>query len=365
MIVCLFGGTLVGRQGWLPSAELDFRWRGLSRPVIGCNNIVCGDCGARVRSILGFTAPDDFRPATAYGLDDAAVIDHLLVDEGARLYLCRCRWTAPTTYADLQHPELQAPRDFISSWACAAHPPLPVPTTLDGERIEPEADLGSLAERRLRDLQLPLPDGLGPGDLALPSFWLLRLYRLLEAAGSPLAAGLSDAVAALVTDGDALVRFGAVSFLWAAPDADAAARLGPAVAEHPELFQGTVGQRDLGLQTTGALLNRLAATGETGALAAVKALALGPEVARDVLFELAAADRDWLLAHALQIAERNPTQVDTLVHLLRSDSVEVLTELLVAMAGLKGVGSATVRRLADRYLAAEVVDSLKERLGAS
>ena len=31
----------------------------------------------------------------------------------ARLYLCRCRWTAPSTYADLQRPNLEPPGDFV------------------------------------------------------------------------------------------------------------------------------------------------------------------------------------------------------------------------------------------------------------
>lgn len=366
MNVCLFGGTLVGRAGWLPSAPFDFRWRGLNQPPIGCNNIVCGECGASVRSIAGY-APLDFQPSAAYDLDDAPITEHLQADEDARLYFCRCRWTVQSTYADLQRPNLEPPRDFVSEWECDGHPPLPVPTTLDGERIGAAADMRPLAERRLGDLELPLPDDLRPVDLGLPSFWLIRLYRLLEGAGSPLTGALSEAVGELLLSREALVRFGAVCFVWAVPEAEAAARLAPAVAGHPELFEGPVGhpgqEWDLGLQTSSALLNRRAVAHDAAALDAIKALADGPGIAgSDVLFVLGAADPDWLLAHASQIVERDPLQVEPLVHLLRHRPPDPLADQLVAMARLDGVGPGTIRRLAERYLDEDVAARVTARL---
>ena len=364
MTTCLLGGSLVGRDGWLPTAPFDYRWPGLNQPPIGCNTIACGDCDARVRSIAGFGPGADFEPSTAYELDDPAVTEHLQADAAARLYFCRCRWTVVATSADLQHPELQHPRDFVSNWECAGHPPLPLPPDLEGERIDVAGDARRVVERRLRDLELPLPDDLRPGDLGLPSFWLLRLYRLLQAAAPPLAGAVATTVGQFLLDPDPLVRFGAVCFIWAVPDAEGGARLGPAVAERPELFEGPVRHWDLGLQTTGALLNRLAGTGDPAALEGVKAIALRPGAAeRDVLFALAQADRAWLLAHALPIAAGTPAQVESLVYLLRSSPADVLTDLLVGMAGLDGVGSATVRRAAERHLDDEVTERAAARLG--
>ena len=143
----------------------------------------------------------------AYEASDWTLVPGVVANPGSRLYVCRERYRAEESSEDLNRPEIDPIRGFVSRWRCAGHPSLRVPAVVDGVEVSPKTDFGRLAAEELASPDERLPDGLWLEEVRSPAFWLIRLYRLLEASTAPrLAADLSRAVADRLTDESPLVR---------------------------------------------------------------------------------------------------------------------------------------------------------------
>ena len=198
----------------------------------------------------------------AYEASDWTLVPGVVANPGSRLYVCRERYRAEESSEDLNRPEIDPIRGFVSRWRCAGHPSLRVPAVVDGVEVSPKTDFGRLAAEELASPDERLPDGLSLEEVRSPAFWLIRLYRLLEASTAPhLAADLSRAVADRLTDESPLVRLGAVAFFTALGDAPGAETLARAAVEHADLFEGRLEAAgepwDLELQLFAALMDRV------------------------------------------------------------------------------------------------------------
>ena len=93
-------------------------------PIIGCNHLVCGTCGADVhhvdgRSITTNNAPP--RPTMEQLYDSphpeqSPLLDARPAHAESRAYLCRCDWYA----VDMSGSK--GVNDIDADWDCAGHP---------------------------------------------------------------------------------------------------------------------------------------------------------------------------------------------------------------------------------------------------
>ena len=324
---------------------------------------------------LGVDFTGVFRPDVAYEASDWTQVPGVVADEGSRLYVCRDRYRAEETSEDLDRPEIDPIRGFVSRWRCAGHPPLPVPAVVDGVEVSAETDFARLAAEELTSPGERLPDGLALADVGSPAFWLIRLYHLLEGSEAPeLAPELSRAVAQRLTDESPLVRLGAVAFFTACGDAPGAELLARAATEHPERFDGRLevaGQPwDLEMQLYAALLDRVAETGASGgpvdgeALEAVEPRPCDPGKAdRMLLARIGAVDRRWLTEHAAAVAAASPNRLGALVRALDGAPPDELAEALEEVARVDGIGRDAVVEQARRAISEPALSTVLTRVG--
>lgn len=275
---------LVGPHHWLPPEPFEFGW---TSPV-GCNNLRCESCGEPVRAEV------------------------VLGDWEHRHYACACQ----------QHDESGVYRiggesdDIypleLTEWACAGHPDLVLPATLDGIRLDTTTDWATLAA----DATLSPPFAPPRVELA----WTTRLYRLLG--GERVL--LSRAVAGLLTAEDPRLVRGAYLFFFNEREAEGAERIAAHVAARQDWLR-TVPNPDRPaypmINYAAMLLHeRLRIVDEAGepvdrrALEVAKELALAGIGPSHTPLAFGNHDPDWLMTHAARLARTNNGWITALVH---------------------------------------------------
>ncbi len=195
---CGANALVVGGSHRLPEDPCEFNPDGSMGP--GCNNLRCGNCGARVRH-----SPPGFRLEGSRGRDDAPALyaaedwssSPLVVAShpGWRLYACRCDYwhEEATSYVINDH---DSPGDPHMNWSCGGHPAPDLPLALGEVAISAATDWPALVQRVL--------DGACPRRLGRtgegPWLWLSWLHAYLR--GLPVEGELSQAVGRKISDRD-------------------------------------------------------------------------------------------------------------------------------------------------------------------
>ena len=119
---CLFDGALVGTQ--FPVPEQAAVHYDDPKRLVGCNHLVCPDCGAAVRHFDGYRlAREPDGPGgeitLLYETADAgaqALLTRSMSGGDFRVYVCRCNYEQTAAVRKLSQG------DVAVNWACAGHP---------------------------------------------------------------------------------------------------------------------------------------------------------------------------------------------------------------------------------------------------
>lgn len=175
---CPEGGWLVSRSP-VPDDPADHWTWGVGDPI-GCNNLVCLNCGSAVRS-----APN-IKPAVRSlrgklkelaDSQDWSALPFLKATWACRLYACTCCWRQEVSRQLVQDEDPDVRADTRVPWACAGHPPPTLPLTVDGLTIDANTDFQALVKRILDE---GAPDGAPVGWSTYPASWLGRIYYRLR-----------------------------------------------------------------------------------------------------------------------------------------------------------------------------------------
>jgi len=222
---CRFRGWLVGPDSEIPAEPHERCARGLLEPI-GCNHLVCGRCGARVRDGVGLLAHGGTpaqraaaRAAAYAALGGAGAAGLASGTEQAlrfRHYLCRCDDEAIEAPMHLEEPcttseglEYRTP-----PWACAGHPARRIPFTHCGLLIDEGTGFDALVDRVLRGW---VPEGARPAERLRPQAWLHRLHTHLL--GTTLEDRVARAMARFVDGDDPALLRAALRFYQSFPAA--------------------------------------------------------------------------------------------------------------------------------------------------
>ncbi len=325
---CASGAMVVGGGHRLPDDPCEYNPEAGLGP--GCNQLHCGNCGARVRN-----SPPGFRLADSRGRDDApelyAVEDWssspLVVPAHPswRLYVCRCDYwiEADTSYVINDHEE---PGDPHMNWACGGHPEPALPLTLGELQISTQTDWPALVQRVL-DGACPRP--LGRADEG-PWLWLSWLYAYLE--GLPAASELSRAVGSKIGDRDERTVGAVLIFFRKFPAADGIEHLLARATADPEsvAVKHAVPEDDyepsLWDVLTGVLQKRTAEPPVREAVDVIRKVMLRPIGSRDPLkqtlersWEASAFhldDAQWMAANIVALETAGPGRWKQLMNLI-------------------------------------------------
>lgn len=295
---CTSRGFVVDKSWWLPTEPYDYDWPG--GPCVGCNHLRCSRCGEPVTATL--------RSGSSVRHYECRCLSH---DEGDRQLL-------DPTYTG--YPGLSALHDPAPAgwWGCAGHPPLPVPSVVDGVPIVPDQF------REIARTGFASPPFIPPGSSGR-AIWVSRLYWILPEALRP---ELSMAVSELWLDDDPWVIRGALDFHSAQPSAAGQERLTAFAREHRARLARIVDPFNPNLTLEDVLLFTLASRAfrrdDAGQLVDPEANAMlretllsgtNLEVADDVIYTFARLEPDWFAANAAAIAKHAPSLVATIVFL--------------------------------------------------
>lgn len=94
-------------------------------PPLGCNHLVCADCGADVRHADSRSITSNYRPAEValeelYESSDpgsSPLLDGRPLHADSRAYFCRCQWAAVDLGGEKSVGDVDAP------WECGGHEP--------------------------------------------------------------------------------------------------------------------------------------------------------------------------------------------------------------------------------------------------
>jgi len=93
-------------------------------PIVGCNHLVCDQCGVVVRNVTGRSTTSNTRPVAAelqklYASADpgsSPLLTHRTVDAESRVYFCRCDWYTVELGGAKWVDDIDQP------WRCGGHP---------------------------------------------------------------------------------------------------------------------------------------------------------------------------------------------------------------------------------------------------
>jgi hypothetical protein len=277
LVFCTPAPELVGPEGWLPTEPFD-------NVFCGCNHLVCGHCKENVTTTL---------------------------HPSFRLYRCACqtREQSGTFYhlgSDYGHMT-----EFRTMWNCAGHPQVTLPFVFEGVEIN-ETNLEAVVTKTIAapPFQPPKPRSI--------SFWVERLYALLPNDSYKRVVGL--AVGKLLSSHDTRLACAAIDFFYWRALAFGAEQVAIVVGRdrarlamisnpfrEPESMLASMLQvlsLLIGWQTKNGRLN------DSFALEVSKdSLLQGQQASTpyDLISSVAAADEDWFVMHAAQIARKQPT----------------------------------------------------------
>lgn len=322
---CVRGGTLVSLEDWLPEAAFDRDW-GDFAPAIGCNHLICGQCGHSVRWLDGWQVAEG-RTLVARdltGLQAPEASELLVRSSNARLYHCQCsvrqafstEVLAPGGEGFDHRPE--------SPWRCAGHPSVALPVEVDGLQLDANTPLSPLVAAALRG-RVPVAPPWGqtrPSRVA--GYWLIRLYALIEQAQFRYALGF--AVAPHLESEEPAAVLAALNFYQHHPLAPGAYQAAAAVARRAAWMQGIQqadgpGLYDVALETLGRLAGFEDADGSprhAEAVEAARSELLSGRPAGVLLYALRRTDAKWILRKAEAVADAHPDNVGYLAMTLRN-----------------------------------------------
>jgi hypothetical protein len=303
---CAWGGYLVNGEAPVPNDESDYFPGGL--PVSGCNRLVCAECGATVRTLVGKKPANGQTLAEAY---DATATTAFVDDiAGMRTYFCRCVGWREANYHHLEDDDPDYAAGPNLPWRCAGHPVVSLPHTFDGVEMPDAAAVKGVARRALNGW---LPPG-APAGYNDAVTWLMRLHMWL--AGSPVEEAIRDSALVEMTGVTPRVRAGALHFLALLPSRDGMRRAFELLRGDLTGFAAVPDELTPGETLEDALwrvISGLVSANEGArALARTTALTAGKALV-SVYKPLAAYDLDWLLEHAVDVARANPAQVPALL----------------------------------------------------
>lgn len=208
---------LVSSEHWIPVDAVEYGADDSILPAVGCNQLRCKDCDARVRVLPGLSLDTGVQPDAdaLHGAQDPQSVPGLTREHCANLYLCRCRLHVERSTQSLE--SIDDRRMLTLPWACAGHPHATWPLELDGDLIELDSDLHA-SVRALLLAQLPRQPH--PAIATLPGFQAVRVYRLLYTAS--MTAALATAVSMQLTAADPRLRKAALGFYRLLPQAPGA-----------------------------------------------------------------------------------------------------------------------------------------------
>jgi hypothetical protein len=310
------GGYCVSAAEWLPDEPFDYDWVQLS-PIVGCNQLMCSSCGAKLRSVVGVELPPELTAKDVYELMGAHDLSRFTASPSCRAYACHCFRTNVTTFFRVRS---ENDMDEGTPWRCDGHPTVSLPLVLEGIEIDEQTDWQDLARRSFAG---ELGVSLHPNVDRQRGFWLQRLYRLLEK--QPVAAKISNAAADRAIDPNPRVRLGAIVFFrlgWNEPGAE---RMAPALRDHPELFADVLVdgypvtlERQMLDMLDYRITNKVADPVAIELMRAALYRRFEPIGIQQSLFSMAQADQKWLLEHADEIVAARPEAWDHMQHALKS-----------------------------------------------
>lgn len=329
MNFCKNAGYLVGPEGSWPRDDVEC-YHGYEVCIVGCSNLVCETCQERVVVEL---------VATPGG-------------GGYRHYSCGCSRTTMRgrDLRDLADPHPE-PHPWLP-WACAGHPVVSLPTTLDDICIEGEQDVETLVRRTLAGWS---PETARPPERSDPVGWMLKLNARL--AGSSLEAIPGMTAANCLVEPDSRIRAAALEFFARCPWAPGAERVEGLARTDLESFAAVRDPLGKGEPLSDALLRalgrRVQLRDNEGVPIAPKALDVAREVSlrpgrhEEIYLFLGEADPSWLLAHVEEIARANPEGVEEIFNVFEGN--EDMEAIARRLASVPGIEEKKVRVLARKY----------------
>jgi hypothetical protein len=188
---CRRRGFLTGDDDWLPDDPREYFGEHHGIYAIGCNNLLCAECGSRVRSAPGRWTPPGLSPEALYAEPDWLRLPEASARQwGNRLYGCRC-FTFTANASESLVLDSDAVEIGPSRWCCAGHPPLELPGQLAGIDLGRDPDWDTVVAAHLGVATTP---PLHPGLDGHLGFALTRIYLAL---GDEVERGrLGEAIAA-------------------------------------------------------------------------------------------------------------------------------------------------------------------------
>lgn len=339
---CIGGGYVVGVGYTLPDDPTQYN--SIEHDIVGCNNLVCGKCGAKLRSIAGFSVepPPTVQTRQVYDEQDWSAAGWLETAPGARTYVCRCH-----SLLELRaRPSNQLQEVSGILWECAGHEPSPLPLEIDGHEITRFTDIPKLLRNAAtRAITLPVS----------------KIYAHLR--GTPLQASIERAIQTFLTDEDPTVRRIALGFYWGHPNAAGAASVLALAEGDRALFRGVPDEalsegKDLEarLMLTLGSLWMSGVVDEERARAQLRAEAQKPGRLRPTLASLAAKDTEWLILQAETLLRGSPAQLGKLIVELERNigSDQTFIELAKRARPTDAEARATARKDVETYVTSEL-----------
>jgi hypothetical protein len=340
---CESAGFLISGTSELPVDPSEYQPES-RRPVIGCNQLICGECGANVRSAAGYfpLAMAEPRDSEAiYATEDWSTLPAMDRDPQYRLYVCKCRFASvAAAYPVLRDEYTNTP------WRCGGHPPATFPLTIDGIEITRFSDL----ERIIRQ------------HLEAPTFALQTFHERLV--GTALEKSIPEIARRFLSDPLPDMRSKALGFFFSYPQAPGAERVIELATGDRAGFIGVPDARpitdDLTLETrlvtTFGQLWRHGLVLDAVALPLFRRDAQRPTTSAAAIEVLAERDPQWLLAHADEIAVAAPNAIGRLIISVYNIAREAVD--LVALAkrahGLSPEQRAATRKEITTYISYRV-----------
>lgn len=374
---CQAGGLLARANVSVPDDPTVFA--SATNPQVGCNNLVCRVCGAKVRWQEGvFPTPEaKRRAAEVYAAKDWSKLSYLEPGPNGRLYACKCGlWYEVFTH--LLEPA-EPGDESLPTWRCAGHPRPSLPIVVDGVKIDAATDVGALVREVIEKKKAP--EGASKTEKVFFGAWLGKLYERVARAkgGEKVAETLSRAVGEMIdTAKDPVSLAEVIGFFRQRPFAAGAEKLIDKFRASPATFVGVVvpemtppmledvlawfaSER---VRAAGKLQKSLdAATIDLVAKGLVESelrfAKLGKAKGKDknaaaetarrwrnVLVDIATADHGALEKRAVEIVKNAPALAKPILEAFAGVGAPKLPVIAEAIAAVPGIDAAQLRRFA-------------------
>lgn len=350
---CPSHGYLVGAGDWIPTSPDTYNF-GAPGVQVGCNQLLCGDCGAKVRAEQGWqdASPVGFDPASLCEAEDWSKVPGL-IEGPMTLYVCRCNFLFVdlAVSIDLCTELAQETGPDFPAWSCGGHPPFQLPGEVAGRILWDADDVAEFAAEILAGAwRESKPNPIQNG---WPGFLLWRLYAKLK--DLPEGALVSKRALEALTSEDSVQRAVAIAFFKAFPTAPGGEQLSQIYLSRRDLFDGVpdpiLGWQDLGLLLEIALQGRCDRTYDAAALQIIRSFLLADAPLNGLRFQLLREiDRVWLEEHRDEVLTAAPGLIDSWVYMVQAWPEEVLMQELEAIGRWTPVTREALRQAVQMQL---------------